>query len=265
MRIVYNRANFARIFLHIKSLLGISVHLIDAEKHTRICSSSASKDDFCELVSKNPTHHRQCQLWIEKLLAECKKTNKTAYCRCHAGLWEAMIPIINDDVIIGYISFGQVRSDASNCALDFKDKTIEKAYNQLPVFDQDNIEHMVDFISQLSFSNNILVAEEQSLVHLIATYIKENLQEDLSISVLCNMFDISKNHLYQFFHEAYGTSVNDYINQCRIKSAKKMLLETDDLVYVIAQKVGFDDCAYFSRIFKTMVGITPNQYRKQIL
>ncbi len=265
MRIVYNRANFAKIFFHLKNLLGISIHLIDTEKHARICRSNTNKDDFCELLSKNPTHHEQCLLCTEKLLTECMQTNKPAYCLCHAGLWEAMMPIMKEDVIIGYISFGQVRSDTSTYPPDYQTDALEKAYDRLPVFDQNNMECIVDFISQLNFSNNILVAEEQSLVHLIATYIKENLQEDLSISVLCNMFDISKNHLYKYFHETYGTSVNDYIIQCRIHASKKLLHETDDLVYVIAQKVGFDDCAYFSRIFKNMVGITPNQYRKQIL
>ncbi len=265
MRIVYNRANFARIFFHLKNLLGVSIQLIDTEKHTRICRSNTNKDNFCELISKNPPLHEQCMLCTENLLKECAKTNKPAYCQCYAGLWEAMIPIMKDDVIIGYISFGQVRSDDAKYPLDSQTEIIKKAFDRLPVFDQNNMECAVDFISQLNFSTNILVAEEQSLVHLIATYIKENLQEDLSISVLCNMFDISKNHLYKYFHESFGTSVNDYIIQCRIHASKKLLHETDDLVYVIAQKVGFDDCAYFSRIFKIMVGITPNQYRKQIL
>jgi len=51
----------------------------------------------------------------------------------------------------------------------------------------------------------------------------------------------------------------------RIEKAKEFLLETYLKAYEIAERVGFKENTYFSRLFKKITGITPGEYRKQWL
>ena len=55
----------------------------------------------------------------------------------------------------------------------------------------------------------------------------------------------------------------EYLNQYRIDMAKNMLLNTRLKSYEIAQKTGYMDDSYFSRIFKRTTGMRPHEFRKQ--
>ena len=46
----------------------------------------------------------------------------------------------------------------------------------------------------------------------------------------------------------------------RIDKAKELLLQNQDRIFVIAQKVGFNDTSYFNRIFKKVTGYTPKEF-----
>ena len=55
--------------------------------------------------------------------------------------------------------------------------------------------------------------------------------------------------------------INDFINRYRVKMAKKLMDETDMMVYEIAFAVGFSNQHYFSRTFKRITGLSPSEYK----
>ena len=55
---------------------------------------------------------------------------------------------------------------------------------------------------------------------------------------------------------------SDYLTDCRLDAAKRLLLDLQYNVYDVAELVGIKDTKYFSRIFKKAVGVTPSEYRK---
>ena len=59
-----------------------------------------------------------------------------------------------------------------------------------------------------------------------------------------------------------GLSLSEYINKQRIIRAVQYLDETDLPIRDIALYVGYEDIAYFSRVFKHYVNRTPRDYRK---
>ena len=57
-------------------------------------------------------------------------------------------------------------------------------------------------------------------------------------------------------------SVTRLISQRRVQAAKRLLLREDIPISSVAERVGFSDYNYFTKIFKAIEGVTPSAYRK---
>ena len=97
----------------------------------------------------------------------------------------------------------------------------------------------------------------------IKGYLDENLHKKIVLDELAEMFYINKYYLARLFKNQYGSSILNYVMDQRITQAKKMLRFTDKQIEVIGRDCGFDDANYFSRSFKKVEGISPNEYRKR--
>jgi AraC-like DNA-binding protein len=97
----------------------------------------------------------------------------------------------------------------------------------------------------------------------IVQYINGHYQEDLTLAVLADHFYISPFYLSRIFKEATGFTFIEYLNSVRIKEAQKLLKDTRWKVITVAEKVGFGNIAHFGRVFKSLTGQTPLQYRKR--
>ncbi|SKA24016.1 helix-turn-helix transcriptional regulator [Consotaella salsifontis] len=72
---------------------------------------------------------------------------------------------------------------------------------------------------------------------------------------------VSKSHLFRLFKLAFGQTPNAWLRGYRIAQAKRLLVETDESIGVIARRVGYEDPLYFSRDFKRVVGLPPSRFR----
>ena len=95
----------------------------------------------------------------------------------------------------------------------------------------------------------------------ILKYIDANLTQIDSIEQIAVHFGVSLPYLSTTFKNAIGTPVVKYIQARKIAYAKS-LLDKDWSVTDTCYESGFNDCAYFIKIFKQHTGITPLQYRK---
>jgi len=60
-----------------------------------------------------------------------------------------------------------------------------------------------------------------------------------------------------------GLTIVEYINHLRIEQSKRLLIYTDDSVLDIALASGFNSRQHFFRVFNTVAGISPQQYRQE--
>jgi transcriptional regulator GlxA family with amidase domain len=65
------------------------------------------------------------------------------------------------------------------------------------------------------------------------------------------------------FTEATGFAPIDYVQRLRIEDAKRRLERTDAPADEIGWKVGYEDAAFFRRLFKRVTGMTPGAYRRR--
>lgn len=94
-------------------------------------------------------------------------------------------------------------------------------------------------------------------------YLRKNYEKDISLDEICTHLSVSKNYFCYLFRRETGENLWSYLIGLRLKKAEELLAQTDLKSYEIAYMVGYDNPSYFSRLFKKMTGMTPNEYRGQ--
>ena len=104
----------------------------------------------------------------------------------------------------------------------------------------------------------------ENIVENVKKYIEGHIREKISRTDIAEYVALSENYLSRLFHKETGMSISDYILQKRLNMAKKLLIQTNMSISGIGETVGYETTAYFIRLFKRELGITPKEYRKQM-
>jgi len=103
--------------------------------------------------------------------------------------------------------------------------------------------------------------ERHLLVRRVCGYLERSYEKKQSVLEISELFNVSSRQLNRIFNEVVGMTVVDMIHKIRIEKAKHLLSETDEKIIMIAGIVGYDDPAFFGRLFLREVGCTPRKYR----
>lgn len=95
----------------------------------------------------------------------------------------------------------------------------------------------------------------------ICDYIAEHYTERILLDNICFLFGVNKTSLCQNFRNEYGITILNYIDQLKLKDAKKLLRKQRLSVTEIAEQLGFTSVHYFSRYFKKHTGMSPKEYQ----
>ncbi|MFK7697663.1 response regulator [Paenibacillus sp. HJGM_3] len=101
-----------------------------------------------------------------------------------------------------------------------------------------------------------------SVIYDIVKFIDLHYARDLTLQELSDQFFLSREYISRKFKQQFGENVVDYISRVRIDKAKLLLLNPLLKISDVAQSVGYQDEKYFSKVFKKLEGISPNEYRK---
>lgn len=102
-----------------------------------------------------------------------------------------------------------------------------------------------------------------SFVEETMIYVKNHLDEDLSLEKLASNVHINNSYFSRTFKKECGHSVVTYITMLRISKAKELLASSTLKTFEISDIVGIHDPAYFSILFKKNTGLSPKAYRDQ--
>ena len=103
-----------------------------------------------------------------------------------------------------------------------------------------------------------------SAVRNSLNYIDFHYMEPLNLEGLAARFAINKNYLSSRFHKEVGVTVTEYINSIRVRRSEELLGKTALSMQSVAEQCGFSDANYFTRTFKKINGVSPNEYRKSL-
>ena len=102
-----------------------------------------------------------------------------------------------------------------------------------------------------------------ALVKKAILYLNTHATSQIARWKLADSVNVSEDYLTRIFHKETGFSLWEYLNRYRIFLATELLLHTDETIYEIALKTGFQDQAYFCRVFKKIHGVPPGKIRSR--
>jgi AraC-like DNA-binding protein/mannose-6-phosphate isomerase-like protein (cupin superfamily) len=98
-------------------------------------------------------------------------------------------------------------------------------------------------------------------VEMSISFMQQHIASLLSLEIIARSVNFSTSHYSALFRKKTGYAPIEYFNHLKIQRACQYLHFTDLRVKEIADKLGFDDPYYFSRLFSKLMGMSPNQYR----
>jgi AraC-like DNA-binding protein len=101
----------------------------------------------------------------------------------------------------------------------------------------------------------------QKAVFDTVVWLEQNPRTRDSLRELAGKAHLSAGHLSRNFRKRMGMGITEYRNRIRIEEACRLLAHTDLKVSDVASRVGYNEIAYFSRCFRSMVGQMPRKYR----
>lgn len=94
------------------------------------------------------------------------------------------------------------------------------------------------------------------------SYVDEHYAEKISLDGVVEHVFMNRSYFCQLFKKEVGMTFGDYVEYIRIENAKRLLATSDLPVLSVAEQTGFNNQAYFTKVFKKATDISPLRYRK---
>lgn len=140
--------------------------------------------------------------------------------------------------------------------------------NYRTLYKMTTMEQIIDWLTYFRDSLCEIFREHKKefrkpIVSQVKHYIREHVTEHLSLNEVAAVFAISPNYLSQLFKKYNDVGYNDYVTQCKIDEARRLLSSGSYKVYEVAEMLGFVSAFYFSKVFKKVVGVPPTEYMQK--
>ncbi|OXS61729.1 hypothetical protein B1A99_03715 [Cohnella sp. CIP 111063] len=104
--------------------------------------------------------------------------------------------------------------------------------------------------------------ERKETIYEVRDYLKRHYTEPLMIKDVSAQFFMNSEYVARLFKQEFGIGIKEFVTELRMNHAKLLLGNPYLKVGEIAEKIGFADEKYFSKVFKRETGLTPQQFRK---
>ncbi len=272
MRLEFDSDQLLQLMKDFHILTGIRIVLFNDE-YQELLSYPDSDCAFCHRMKSAPSGLKKCQESDICSFQQCNADQHLIIYHCHAGLIEATAPLIDNHIVIGYLMFGQI-SDAKSME-ELKEilsdipaadglSPSEDIFSEIPLKTNEQIRAAAKIMEACTFyviQNETILMRRQNFTNNLRAFLLGRLSENLDADSISSYLGISRSKLYMACNKYLGMGIAEYVRDLRLEEAKNLLKTTDFPITEVAQRVGFDDYNYFSRVFKKETGYSARKYR----
>lgn len=255
---------------------GIRISIHDAE-FNEIYSYPQSPTPFCKAIQQDKKVFADCVRNDSAAFLKAKQSGKVFVYKCRRGLYEAVAPIYHYGSVSGYLMMGQIcdtdlntKANILNSATEILGdrQKAEALTEKVKSIDRELIYSYINIMTVLAeylTGTNKLFAPTEKLAKLVAEYINRNFQDKITLSILSQKFECCNATLTNSFKKEYKMSIMSYICKIRLEKSREMLEKSRKSIKEIANECGFYDQNYFSKTFSKYYGISPTQFRTDMM
>ena len=228
----------------------------------------------CKLIHGIDGELEKCRLGDRAAFEEVKTSGFPHIYRCRFGMIEAISPLYNFGTLTGYLMMGQVVDSGNDRAallealvkMGAERELAKKKLDAMRVVPEEMLDsylRIMTICAQYLTLSNAVPGAKPSISTAAHRYIMENVSERITIADICAAVGCSKTNLISTYKRDYGMTINEAINEAKLDKAKSMLDEGELSISAIAEKTGFYDQSYFSKVFSAKCGMSPSEYRRR--
>ena len=259
------------IFDHFAASFGIVIvfYSLDGKILRRGLNQPVS--GYCRLVQNNLYGSGQCSLSDESRCRECTEQRRIVSYRCHAGIEEAVAPIYIDNQIAGYAMIGQFRCENKPDAAVINEAgkagirtDLEQAFQLLPYYDSSRKKHLLGLFEALVdyiITKEMVSVKGERITGQVMGYIEQNINRPLRLSEAARAVGRSCSSVSHAFTASLGKSFSQVVIETKLKRAEDYFRNSPELsVSEVAERLGYKDPLYFSRIYRKYRGFPPSKF-----
>lgn len=118
-----------------------------------------------------------------------------------------------------------------------------------------------ELLGHLVEDPTVLARPTSTLIKQAVSFVQQNYAQPINRQEIAAAVGVNPSYLSKIFHQEMSISLVDYLNRYRIQRAQELLLQSSDTITKIASLAGYDDAAYFSRVFHRLTGKSPQEFR----
>ncbi|WP_342513383.1 AraC family transcriptional regulator [Sporosarcina sp. FSL K6-1522] len=146
-------------------------------------------------------------------------------------------------------------------------KILERlAFNETTSANDQKVYILNDFFQIFAIENTEVEIDDTKINDLLIVealeFITKNALTNINIKSLASSLGLSPVQFSRRFRSSVGMNPQDYVTSLKLRHARILLLETDDMIEDIAIQCGYSNGFYFSRIFSSKMKTSPSQFRK---
>lgn len=101
------------------------------------------------------------------------------------------------------------------------------------------------------------------MVEDIKTLVKKRYHEQLTVNDIAKALYLSLSHANNIFKKMEDKTIFDYLLECRMEAAMRLLRDPDSRVYAVSEQVGYSNKSHFCLVFKKTTGLSPMEYKNK--
>lgn len=98
----------------------------------------------------------------------------------------------------------------------------------------------------------------------VIEFIRQNYKKEISLSDVADLVGITPEYLSKLFAREMGINFSVFLREFRVSAAKRLLATGNYKIREVAEMVGYKDTKYFNKVFRSITGVSPSDYKKVV-